>query len=268
MASTKRSDRGYEKAAKIDPYYAVIPHAHYVRSKLTDSSLQEFFKTGEGHVESVMATIRSHFDAGFAPRRVLDYGCGVGRLLVPLARVAERAVGLDISVSMLEEAGANCDRLGIRNVELLLADDDLTSLRGKFDLIHSTIVFQHIPPKRVDKILRGLLSHLEPGGFGSLHFVFWSPPKLRAARSLMKILPLGNAIANFIKGRPLGFGYIGLYEFSMDQIAAALCDSGVRMMIANFDDGKSRGNSRSVTVTFQGRSADRKQLTSYNVDDG
>jgi len=254
MASTKRSDRGYEKAASLDPYYAVIPNPRYRRLTLTNEALQDFFEIGERHVESVLATIRSHFDPNFVPRRVLDYGCGVGRLLVPLARVAEQAVGLDISASMLKEAAANCKRLGVSNIDLLLADDDLTSLKGKFDLIHSTIVFQHIPPKRVDRILRGLLTHLEPDGFGSLHFVFWSPPKLRAARSLKKILPFGNAIANFIKGRPLGFGYIGLYEFSMDRIAAALCDAGVRIMVANFDDGKSRGTGRSVTVTFQGRS--------------
>ena len=248
---SKRGDRGYEKAAQTDPYFAVIPFPQFRRSGLSEERLKEFFSIGDQHIESVLSGIRTHFDLNFKPRRVLDYGCGTGRLVVPLAKVADQVVGADISPTMLEETRRNCQRFNLNNVELVLADDNCTQISGNFDLIHSTIVFQHIPPKRVAKIVRGLLGRLEPGGFGALQFMFWSPTAMRASRFIKGAIPFGNSIANLIKGRPRDFGYIGLHPFSMNKIVAILCDAGVREIFATFDDGKAFGGDRSVDVTFR-----------------
>ncbi|MGA7870688.1 MAG: class I SAM-dependent methyltransferase [Candidatus Binatus sp.] len=249
--TTTRADRGYEKAARIDPYYAVIPFPQFRRSQLSEEHLQEFFAIGEQHIENVISTIRKHFAPDFTPHRVLDYGCGTGRLVIPLSRRAERVVGVDISPSMLSETRVNCDRFGVDNVELVLADDNLTRVTGKFDLIHSTIVFQHVPAKRVEKIVRGLIPHLEPGGFGSLHFLFWSPAKMRIARFVKRTIPFGNAIANRLKGRPRDFGYIDLHPLSMDRIATVLCEGGAREIWAEFHDWKAKSDDRTVHVTFR-----------------
>jgi hypothetical protein len=37
-------------------------------------------------------------------------------------------------------------------------------LKGKYDFIHSYIVFQHIPVERGKRIFEKLLAHLETGG--------------------------------------------------------------------------------------------------------
>ena len=250
-ARTKRADRGYEKAAQIDPYYAVIPFPQFRRSQLSEEHLQQFFAIGHQHIESVISLIHRHFAPDFVPHRALDYGCGTGRLVVPLSRLAERVVGADISRSMLEETRKNCERFGLNNVELVLADDDLTRLTGKFDLIHSTLVFQHIPAKRVEKIVRGLIARLEPGGFGSLHFLFWCPPAMRIARFIKRTIPFGNTIANWLKGRALDFGYIDLRPLSMDRIVRVLAGSGIREIWAEFPDWKIEPDSRCVHVTFR-----------------
>lgn len=249
--TTKRADRGYEKAARVDPYYAVIPFPQFRRSQLSEEHLKEFFAIGHQHIEKVFSLIRKHFAPDFAPHRVLDYGCGTGRLVIPLSRLAERVVGADVSQSMLAETRKNCDRFGLENVELVLADDDLARLTGKFDLIHSTIVFQHVPAKRVEKIVRGLITHLEPGGFGSLHFLFWSPTKMRIARFVKRTIPFGNAIANRLKGRQREFGYIDLHPLSMDRIVTVLGESGVREILAEFPDWKAEPDDRCVHVTFR-----------------
>jgi SAM-dependent methyltransferase len=119
-----------------------------------------------------LATIQRNIDPQFGPKRILDFGCGVGRLLVPFARVAEEVVGVDVSPSMLEEARRNCEERQLRNVSLLPSDDDLTALSGTFDLVHSFIVFQHIPVQRGRAIFGKLLQHLRPGGVGAIHLTY------------------------------------------------------------------------------------------------
>src|SRR5262249_33627553 len=105
-------------------------------------------------------------------------------------------VGLDVSDHMLAEARANCSEHALGNVSLLKSEDALSALQGEFDLIHSYIVFQHIPLERGQRLFLGLLRHLRPGGIGVLHFTYFTGSRtsglrrrwLRARRSLRKIV--------------------------------------------------------------------------------
>jgi 2-polyprenyl-3-methyl-5-hydroxy-6-metoxy-1,4-benzoquinol methylase len=133
---------------------------------------REFFESGESDVLRVLTTIRKFIDPGFTPRTVLDFGCGVGRVLVPFAKMADEVVGLDVSRSMLHEAQRNCDERQLCNVRLLESDDDLTALTSTYDLIHSCIVFQHIPVERGRAIFSKLLHHLRPGGVGAIQMTY------------------------------------------------------------------------------------------------
>jgi SAM-dependent methyltransferase len=139
---------------------------------MDDHIKREFFQSGESHAHGVLATIRRYVDPGFAPRTVLEFGCGVGRLLIPFAKVVDEVVGLDVSPSMLQEARRNCDEHGLRNVRLLDSDDSLSTLTESFDLIHSCIVFQHIPAERGRAIFSKLLQHLRPGGVGAIQLTY------------------------------------------------------------------------------------------------
>jgi cyclopropane fatty-acyl-phospholipid synthase-like methyltransferase len=107
--------------------------------------------------------VRETLDPSFAPRRCLDFGCGVGRVAIPLARRTGEVVGVDVSESMLAEARRNCEVQETRNVTLLPSDDALSALTGRFDFIHSFVVFQHSPRERGDAILEALLEHLSVG---------------------------------------------------------------------------------------------------------
>ena len=175
----KRADRAYDGIGRTEPYYGVITLEHFLRANLDPAALREFFATGEAQVASVLATIRAHLAADFKPRRALDFGCGVGRILIPLAREAGQALGVDVSDAMMAEAARNCRERNLTNVSFVKSDDRLSRLEGTFDLIHSVIVFQHIAPRRVEVLMRGLLSHLEPGGIGALHFTTWLPMRKR-----------------------------------------------------------------------------------------
>lgn len=166
------TDCAWEEWGRRDPYFGVITDPKFRRVELTPERKREFFDTGPSHVGGVLDTIRRHIAPEFSPKRVLDFGCGVGRLLVPFAKIAEEVVGLDVSQSMLDEARRNCDECQLTNVQLLPSDDDLTALSGDFDLIHSCIVFQHIPVERGRRIFAGLLRRLRPGGVGAIHMTY------------------------------------------------------------------------------------------------
>jgi SAM-dependent methyltransferase len=166
------TDDEWEEWGRRDPYFGVLTHPRFRRANLTESAKNEFFESGRVHVEYVLQVIRNHIDADFTPKRVLEFGCGVGRILIPLARVANEAVGLDVSPSMLKEAERNCTERGITNVQLLTGDVESSLLGDSFDLIHSYIVFQHIPPERGKIIFLKLLKHLRPAGVGALQLTY------------------------------------------------------------------------------------------------
>ena len=166
------TDIAWEEWGKRDPYYGVITDPKFRRAEITQAAKQEFFDSGRHHAQYVMQMIHLYIDPHFEPKCVLDFGCGVGRLVVPFAEMADRVVGLDVSSAMLAEARLNCRQMGLANTHLLLSDDTLSALTEKFDLIHSYIVFQHIPPERGRALFAELLKRLADGGIGTVHFAY------------------------------------------------------------------------------------------------
>jgi SAM-dependent methyltransferase len=166
------TDSAWEEWGRRDPYFGVITDPKFRRAGITENVKRDFFASGELHVRGVLSTIRKHLDPGFAPRTVLDFGCGVGRLLMPFAKIAEDVVGLDVSPSMLQEARRNCEEQQVQNVRLFESDDALSNLSGSFDLIHSSIVFQHIPVERGRALFSKLLLKLSAGGVGAIQLTY------------------------------------------------------------------------------------------------
>lgn len=166
------TDAAWEAWGKQDPYYSVVTDPKYRNANLTDELRKEFFKTGEQHLEYVLYLIHLFVDAQFKPTCALDFGCGVGRVLIPLAKTMQRAVGVDVSPSMIAEARSNCAVAGATNAEIEFSDDTLSNVQGAFDLIHSSLVFQHIPVKRGLAIFDELLKRLAPGGVLAAQFIY------------------------------------------------------------------------------------------------
>jgi SAM-dependent methyltransferase len=172
MKPDMTTDAAWEEWGRRDPYYGVITDPRFRRGALTEDAKREFFASSEAHAQYVLRTIRKHIEPDFSPRRILDFGCGVGRLLVAFAKMADEVVGSDVSDSMLQEARLNCDERRLKNVVLVPSDDDSSGITGTFDLIHSFIVFQHIPPERGRVILSNLLRRLRPGGAAAIHLTY------------------------------------------------------------------------------------------------
>lgn len=172
MTEMMSTDLAWEEWGRRDPYFGVITNPKFRRAKLDDLALTEFFESGRRHVDYVMKMIHTYIDHGFRPNSVVDFGCGAGRLVVPFAQIAQQVVGLDVSRSMLDEAARNCTARGLGNARLLMSDDELSGLTGEYDLVHSFIVFQHIPPERGRVIFRRLLDLITPAGVGAIHILY------------------------------------------------------------------------------------------------
>jgi SAM-dependent methyltransferase len=166
------TDCAWEQWGRQDPYFGVITNPKFRRRELTDEGKHEFFESGRLHVDYVLHVVRSRIDPDFKLGTLLDFGCGVGRTLVAFARIAHHVIGLDVSPSMLKEAESNCREHRLSNVRLQPSDDALSSITECFDMIHSCIVFQHIPAERGRVIFRGLLKRLAPRGVGAFQFLY------------------------------------------------------------------------------------------------
>jgi len=170
-----QTDRDWESFAQLDPYWSVLSTEEFHRKGLTAAVLDRFFKSGADHIGSTIAMLGSRFGAPTRFDISLDFGCGVGRLLIPLAAVSKKAIGLDVAPTMLALCRQHAEDRGVRNIELYRCDDQLSSVQqyaGAVDLITSFIVLQHIPPRRGAQIIASLLKLIRPGGYGYLQVTF------------------------------------------------------------------------------------------------
>ena len=168
------TDIEWEKWGKTDPYYGVLTDPRFRSTALNEEARTAFFDSGRRHVSHALEICRRFVEPTFRPRRVLDFGCGVGRIAIPLSEIAEAVVGMDVSPSMLAEARANAQRFGRSNIEFVDSDDTLASATGEFDLVHTSIVLQHIEVVRGRRLFAALVDRIAPGGLGVLHVTFAS----------------------------------------------------------------------------------------------
>lgn len=238
MVMTNDSDRDWEQFGTTDPYYAVLTDERYQKDRLTVEDRAAFFQSGEEHVERILSIVRKHLAPDFAPRRALDFGCGVGRVLVPLAKHCPDVTGVDISSSMLAEARDNCDRAGVPGVELLLADDALSRVTRTYDFIHSYIVLQHIPTYRGERIVRELLSRLASGGIAMFHITYAhaTPPLSKLLYWSRTRVPGAHALLNVLLGRPHDTPMMQGNDYSVTRLLDIMNELGCGDVHVRFSD--------------------------------
>jgi len=231
-------DQDWEQFGKTDPYYGVLTTPEY-RGSLSEKAREKFFASGEQHIEQIFAAIREHLDPDFDPSRALDFGCGVGRLLIPLARRCETVTGVDVSPSMLAEARRNCEAAGFGAVKLVRSDDELSAVTGEFDFVHSYIVLQHIPARRGERIVTQLASHLAPNGVAMLHVTYdfalndW---RKRLSYWARINVPGAKGLINLVRGRPAGAPTMQMNEYSLTRLLDLLWRAGCREVYVRFSD--------------------------------
>jgi 2-polyprenyl-3-methyl-5-hydroxy-6-metoxy-1,4-benzoquinol methylase len=246
-----RTDLDWERWGKQDPYFGVLTDPKYRQSNIKNTKA-DFFESGKQHIIDAIEGIEQHF--GPIPRAsALDFGCGVGRLLVRLSTEFNRIRGLDVSKSMLEEASKSLAEVKIDNVELLESDDTLSVLGNiKFDFIHTYQVLQHIPPERGYRIIHNLLDHLSTGGAFFIHVCCRrNLPLAKRLIYLIKIkIPYTYILFNILRNRKAFEPVMEMNEYDIGRLLGIFRQAGFQKIMTKLEN---HGNF--LTASFYSRNA-------------
>lgn len=139
---------------------------HFVDTSKTAWSDNEFFAAGEQAIREDILTDMINICQGKDPKsmRVLEIGCGAGRLTRALSSMFGEVHAVDVSGEMISQARKSlADRA---NVHLYQNNGcDLSVIPSlEFDFAYSAIVFQHIPSYEIiETYVREVARLLKPG---------------------------------------------------------------------------------------------------------
>ena len=175
-----------------------------------------------------------HFDR---PGRLLDLGCGTGRLLLPFAGRGDWVVGVDLSEEMLKVAGVKARAANVA-IQLLRANlVELDGLEGgSFD--YAACLFSTLGMIAGAGQRRRVVAHafrlLRPGGKFVLHvhnrgFSFWDPQGRRWLLGDMFRRLVGRATGDRLMPAHDGLPPLTMHLFTRREVVRLLRGAGFRV---------------------------------------
>jgi SAM-dependent methyltransferase len=201
----------------------------FVSSELdyADTDADEFWRSGDDVINRSLEMFGVSLNGS---ERVLDIGCGIGRLTRALSRRAASVVGVDVSDEMVQQARkALAD---VANAEIQLGNGhDLAGLAdGEFDAAYSFVVFQHIPDPAVTcRYIREIGRVLRPGGWTV--FQISEAPEIHRADTWRHVHTLRRSVREKLGREPRGLSepqWLGS-AVSRPDLLAALADGGLEL---------------------------------------
>jgi SAM-dependent methyltransferase len=171
----QRDGTNWDDLAQREPYFPVLTADGRLASQGCAEANAEFFATGEADVSTLLMALKTIVTGDLSLESVLDFGCGAGRLTLPLARRARRVVACDIAPTMLAHARENVEGANLANVQFILSDELTTLTPASFSFICSLAVFQHVPASLGYGAIRSLARLLAPGGVAAIQLCFGGP---------------------------------------------------------------------------------------------
>ena len=240
QAGGGRASEYWESIARTDPYWGVATDESYRKANLTDEAKTRFFAKGEELVAGWLKVLANRFNCPQQLGTALEFGCGVGRLLLPIARRSRRAIGVDVSPTMLQHCAENARNAGLDNVELVRDLALVNANHGGPDLVMSFVVFQHIPTELGIGSLTALLRLLRPGGWGMVHLTYANNighlPKEGAevGAPYRYYQRIGDQLLRFGKGPPPAEPRQEMNHYNLNQVMCLLMDNDVFSFYATY----------------------------------
>ncbi len=145
------------------PHWSVTGKDEHLPDRLAENRAS-FENSGQDDLNMILAVLaRSGMPADLFAH-VCDFGCGVGRISLPMAGRFLRVTACDVSEAHLRHGREAAARLGIGNINFVLVEPPHFGMTQPFDLWFSHLVLQHNPPPIIAAILRRMFALLSPGG--------------------------------------------------------------------------------------------------------
>jgi ubiquinone/menaquinone biosynthesis C-methylase UbiE len=240
VAKSAATQREWEDLAELDPLWAILSNEE---KQFGRWDVVEFFASGHREVDDLMAVcgIRRGSNG-----RVLDFGCGVGRLSRGLRTYFGEVYGVDISKEMIRlarEHTPSCNFLLNQSDNLHLFQNDF------FDFVYSNIVLQHQCARDLAKAyIREFVRVTRPKGT----IVFQIPHRLTLRQALQPRRRLYSLLRRF--GFPAGDLYNRLHLnpmrticLSSGEVKQTVSSVGARLVRSYQDDFNIHSTSYVVT---------------------
>jgi 2-polyprenyl-3-methyl-5-hydroxy-6-metoxy-1,4-benzoquinol methylase len=236
-----RHEREWEEMAAVNPYFASLNHGAG-RDWRWEVNREEFFGTGRAWVSTCMERLENLNWRPHQGDRVLDFGCGVGRLTEPLAVHFESVVGVDCSQVMIVRAcGTHWHRPEVafhlhKNLAPLVFKD------REFDLAVCVNVLEHQADERsVERWLSEMIRVLKPGGalVFQLPCVTPRPQRLQWRLYGYRWLRARGVPPGFLIRR--GLAPISVLAIPEGRLRRIVEEAGGEVLAVDRDDGCSRG---------------------------
>jgi len=163
QALLQRVRQTWMRLGETRPHWSVNAREQFLPGAISENQ-SSFRDSGEEDARTLIACLARN---GLRPGsfgRLVDFGCGVGRVTLPLARRFAGVTACDVSTTHLHVARLAAAEEGARNVVFSLVDAGNWGMTDRFDLWHSRVVLQHNPPPIIGRILRRAFALLAPGG--------------------------------------------------------------------------------------------------------
>lgn len=221
--------RSWRRWGERDPYYAVLLDPRHRRAALDASALTALYDSGERYAQWLEAEL-DKLSPHRRRERVLDFGCGVGRITLALAKRYQEAIGVDIAPGMLREAERQAAQRGIANIRFCESLPET-----KVDAICAFSVLQHMDETEAAATLRAFAKMLRPGGVGIAHILV--ADRRRGLRRLysaaVRHVSLLRLPLNLLRRRPLFDPLVQWNAHSIARLSGVLQSAGLRTQIVD-----------------------------------
>ncbi len=181
---------------KDRPAYRLIPAARFHLLTPTFDLMCALMGLGARFAERVVGAVQIP-----ATIRVLDAGCGTGRLarVIKAGRPASEVIGLDADLRILSIARQKAAQ---RDLDVKFFEGSIERMPfpdGSFDLVYSVLVLHHLPEEIKAKACREMFRVLRPGGWAII--ADFAPPHGWAATAVASVMRWFERTADNFAGR-------------------------------------------------------------------
>jgi SAM-dependent methyltransferase len=147
----------------VSPHYSVLTNKQYLPENF-EAKADGFWDTAKRDWSDIDAIAARHNFKISSELQATEYGCGVGRVTMQLAKHLGNVNAYDISAHHLALAKGRADDLHLSNIKFHECSSRPLAGLKNCDLFYSCIVFQHNPPPIIKELVKIALSSLNPGG--------------------------------------------------------------------------------------------------------